>query len=398
MQPYVEDYLRNPATGGEKKETQTLFSSWTDFKDEMGRIFGEVDAENQAEKAITRLKQTKLVSTYTAEFKQLQLRIDWDDAALRTVFENGLKETIKDNLVHHDKPGDLHSLIELATRIDNRLWERTEQKKNAFSAPNTKKHRRQIKVDREGDVIMTDKVQERFKDRKTRGGRPDGLSKEERQKRCDKKACLRCGEDRDGSTEHTYPRTVQLLDDDVSDTDLYDEARMLGNEAYELVPQAKEVPDVISRDETTPVDRSVTSTEVRQRLAEHRCWVCGSQEHMAEDCRQKGQIAITGHKAEETAYQAILEQPYFEDPEVQDDEPVTPSVSEWKTEEHQAAHWTECELRCRFHKGQRRTVGWRMNDEWHETLLDKECRVEACPMHKKPEPSTQWGNWDNLHH
>ncbi|KAK1918665.1 hypothetical protein P3342_001714 [Pyrenophora teres f. teres] len=294
--------------------------------------------------------------------------------------------------------------------------ERTEQKKNAFSAPNTKKHRRQIKVDREGDVIMTDKVQERFKDRKTRGGRPDGLSKEERQKRYDKKACLRCGEvghfRRDCPKNDTgrqgavrigmvrqstpYPRTVQLLDDDVSDTDLYDEARMLGNEAYELVPQAKEVPDVISRDETTPVDRSVTSTEVRQRLAEHRCWVCGSQEHMAEDCRQKGRIAITGPKAEETAYQAILEQPYFEDPEVQDDEPVTPSVSEWKTEEHQAAHWTECELRCRFHKGQRRTVGWRMNDEWHETLLDKECRVEACPMHKKPEPSTQWGNWDNL--
>ncbi|KAE8855500.1 hypothetical protein PTNB73_10157 [Pyrenophora teres f. teres] len=119
MQPYVEDYLRNPATGGEKKETQTLFSSWTDFKDEIGRIFGEVDAENQAEKAITRLKQTKSVSTYTAKFKQLQSRIDWDDAALRTVFENSLKETIKDNLVHHDKPGDLHSLIELATQIDN---------------------------------------------------------------------------------------------------------------------------------------------------------------------------------------------------------------------------------------------------------------------------------------
>ena len=128
MQPYVEDYLRNPTTGGEKKETQSLFASWNDFKEEMGRIFGEVDAENQAEKAITRLKQTKSVSAYTAEFKQLQSRIDWDDAALRTVFENGLKESIKDSLVHHDKPGDLHSLVELATRIDNRLWERAEQR------------------------------------------------------------------------------------------------------------------------------------------------------------------------------------------------------------------------------------------------------------------------------
>ncbi|RAR00628.1 reverse transcriptase domain protein [Stemphylium lycopersici] len=48
-------------------------------------------------------------------------RIDWDDAALRTVYEIGLKDTIKDGLVHHDKPEDLQALVELATRIDNRL-------------------------------------------------------------------------------------------------------------------------------------------------------------------------------------------------------------------------------------------------------------------------------------
>ncbi|RAQ98576.1 gag protein [Stemphylium lycopersici] len=74
-----------------------------------------------AERAITRLKQTKSVSSYTAEFKQLQSRIDWDNAALRTIYEIGLKETIKDGLVHHDKPEDLQALVELATRINNRL-------------------------------------------------------------------------------------------------------------------------------------------------------------------------------------------------------------------------------------------------------------------------------------
>ncbi|KNG47714.1 hypothetical protein TW65_05783 [Stemphylium lycopersici] len=41
MQPFVDDYLKNPLTGGTKKETQTLFISWTNFKEEIGRIFGE---------------------------------------------------------------------------------------------------------------------------------------------------------------------------------------------------------------------------------------------------------------------------------------------------------------------------------------------------------------------
>ena len=61
------------------------------------------------------------MSSYTAKIKQLQSRIDWDDAALRTVFENGLKDTIKDALVHYDKLGDLQALVGIATRISNRL-------------------------------------------------------------------------------------------------------------------------------------------------------------------------------------------------------------------------------------------------------------------------------------
>ena len=76
MQLYVEDFLTSPTTHGTREETKALFKDWESFKEEIGRIFGEVDAKNQAEKAITRLKQTKSVSKYTAEFKQLQARID----------------------------------------------------------------------------------------------------------------------------------------------------------------------------------------------------------------------------------------------------------------------------------------------------------------------------------
>jgi hypothetical protein len=77
MQPYVEDYLRNVNNIAlMRADTKNLFMSWNNFVGEMKRIFGEVDAENQAEKAITHLKQKKSVSSYTAKLKQLQSRID----------------------------------------------------------------------------------------------------------------------------------------------------------------------------------------------------------------------------------------------------------------------------------------------------------------------------------
>ncbi|EMD85001.1 hypothetical protein COCHEDRAFT_1045071, partial [Bipolaris maydis C5] len=43
MQPYVEDFLTDIDNKGTKDETRTLFSSWANFKEELGRIFGEVD-------------------------------------------------------------------------------------------------------------------------------------------------------------------------------------------------------------------------------------------------------------------------------------------------------------------------------------------------------------------
>ena len=400
MQPFVDDYLKNPLTGGTKKETQTLFTSWTNFKEEMGRIFGEVDDQNQAERAITRLKQTKSVSSYTAEFKQLQSRIDWDDAALRTVYEIGLKETIKDGLVHHDKPEDLQALVELATRIDNRLQERNQQRtRDSYVPANTKRFRKTIRVDREGDVIMTDQVQ--AKDRKPKGKFRDGLSKEERQRRYDNKACLRCGKEghfrrdcpendkgRQGAVKigmirqgTPYPRE-QSTDSDVSDMELYEEARLLDNATYELLPRAVEAKEVIGYDEVTSTDWQVNASTIRQRLRDQQCWACGFSTHQADQCyRRNGRIAITGPGAEEAIEQAFKEQPYFEESDneevssLQDKEPQEAheknrawedatkdrksKEDEWYTEDaasgqgaipHSCLHWTFCyQDSCRIH-------------------------------------------------
>ena len=82
MQLYVEDFLAALISQGIKAKTKTLFQDQNSFKEEIRRIFREVDVKNQAKKAIMRLKQTASVTAYTAKFKQLQARIDQDNAAL----------------------------------------------------------------------------------------------------------------------------------------------------------------------------------------------------------------------------------------------------------------------------------------------------------------------------
>ena len=397
MQPYVEDFLASTATYGTRIETRNLFQDWSHFKEEMGRIFGEVDAKNQAEKAITRLKQTTSVSTYTAEFKQLQARIDWDDAALRTVFEAGLKENVKDGLVHHDKPESLHALVELATRIDNRLWERNEQKKRQFkpNVANMKKYRN--KYDKDGDAIMTGKVQEKTKDRKPRGRGYDGLSKEERERRYASKACLRCGEvghfRRDCPKNEVKQAAVKigmlkaqrsllapdgaLEDDNLSDLDLYDEARLADSTEYVVIPELVRADKSMKWEVPRPTDWIVKDDDAKRRMAHNQCWVCGDATHHANDCNLRGgRIAVTGPNAKEALDQASQAQPYFTD--------SLPTVEDNRETEHRKLHWVDCDSieYCQYHKDEKLRTQYEQDSCCHGYLETTDCMVRNCHLHE----------------
>jgi hypothetical protein len=412
MQPYVEDYLKDPRWLGTKDETRKIFSSWDHFKQEIQNIFGEVDAKNQAAKALTRLKQKQSVSSYTAEFKQLQSKINWDDEALRTAYEIGLKESVKDGLVHHDKPESLQKLIELATRIDNRQWERDQQKKKTtYVIANTGKQRNQPRKDQDGDVVMIGKVQERTKGKKP--WKSDGISKEERQKRYDSQACLRCGEKghfrkdcekkitRQAQVTETVSMVREVLgpvpetpESDISDLELYEEVRKLDLEEYEIIPRTQKGKDIIQPGyETDPVDVQVNSATVRQRLAAGHCWVCGSTQHLAEGCKPNQRIGIIGEGAEDTAYEAIQRQPYFEDPRVPARKRDIKRA--WNNQAHQSLAWPYCELGCPPHRQQRKESGRNNTDPLHKFLHHTECKMYVCQKHK-PVVLQPWERDDHL--
>jgi hypothetical protein len=121
------------------------------------------------------------------------------------------------------------------------------------------------RYDRDRDAIMTSKVQDKPKDKKSQGWRQDGLSKEERQKRYDNKACLQCGKvrhfARDCKEEQVKQAAIKIRiirqgtphptqiesDNNLSDIDLYEEARLATKEGFVMVSRPKVVVSVEPR-------------------------------------------------------------------------------------------------------------------------------------------------------
>ncbi|KAH9262527.1 hypothetical protein BASA83_013792 [Batrachochytrium salamandrivorans] len=55
--------------------------------------------------------------------------LDWNDAALRSQFRIGLSSEIKDAWVHFDPPNTLSHAMDLAIKLDNRLFERRQEQR-----------------------------------------------------------------------------------------------------------------------------------------------------------------------------------------------------------------------------------------------------------------------------
>ena len=104
-------------------------------------MYGDPDIVKSKTREINALYQTSSVSTYASEFRRLQAYITWNDQALFDRFYEGLRENVKDGLVHENpRPTLLEDLISAALRIDGRIYERILERKSTSARQGSTSH------------------------------------------------------------------------------------------------------------------------------------------------------------------------------------------------------------------------------------------------------------------
>lgn len=128
-EPIMRDFLDNEEEM-QDQETQNIFTNWENFEKALKDNFGVVNEERQAAAELLALKQHKSCAAYSAKFRQLASKTEWDDEALMEIYYRGLKEEVKDELYLADRPEDLTKYITMAIKIDERQYERRREKAN----------------------------------------------------------------------------------------------------------------------------------------------------------------------------------------------------------------------------------------------------------------------------
>jgi transposase InsO family protein len=129
FEPFIREYQEKEDKDDWSDTTKEIFRTYTAFKKKLEQTFGDIDAVRSAERRLRRLKQTGSASTYAAEFQQVISHLDWDEDAYIAIFEDGLKDDVKDELVRVERPKTLSDMVATTVRMDNRLYERYLQRK-----------------------------------------------------------------------------------------------------------------------------------------------------------------------------------------------------------------------------------------------------------------------------
>ncbi|KAF8747846.1 Retrotransposon-derived protein PEG10 [Rhizoctonia solani] len=96
-----------------------IIQTMDDFKVEFLAAFGDPDATRAAERKITSLTQTGTCAKYITKFRTLQMELDWNDAALRGQFAQGLHWEVQKQIATRGRqPCTLRELQDAALIIE----------------------------------------------------------------------------------------------------------------------------------------------------------------------------------------------------------------------------------------------------------------------------------------
>ena len=173
----------------------TEFPTFSVFEEKFLAIFGDPNQKRLAENKLMNLRQGNRPCSYlVSEFQRLLLEAGWSEKApsVFEIFYKTLNEDVKDEISRFDRPETISEYFNLAVKIDNRIFERKQEKQNssASNRPKTtfnssnrsprsgKSHTNHLKP------FMTNNVAA------TRGK----LTDEEKERRKKEGLCIYCGE------------------------------------------------------------------------------------------------------------------------------------------------------------------------------------------------------------
>ena len=114
---------------GVDEDIDAWMESFARFKVKVKRILGLSNKDKVAIRMIQSVKQKRLASEYTTQFKRYLVMTGWDDNALMVMFCHGLKDNVKDELTFdRAEVTTLDELISHAININNKLFQRMMQK------------------------------------------------------------------------------------------------------------------------------------------------------------------------------------------------------------------------------------------------------------------------------
>ena len=91
----LDDYLK----GVDRQPfTKKVFENYSEFEEEVTKVFESKDEKRYAQERLSKLRQTKLAMVYAAMFRQDSIRAEINEKGLKKLFYNGLKEDVKDEL------------------------------------------------------------------------------------------------------------------------------------------------------------------------------------------------------------------------------------------------------------------------------------------------------------
>jgi hypothetical protein len=129
-QQWIRPRLQRVVTEGDENKDR-MFKTFDHFKDEVKAIYGLSNEQQVAIRSIHHVTQKTSAALYTAKFKEYATKTGWDKKALITMYYQGLKDNVKDELMRSAADqSTLENMVKAAIEIDDRLYERQMEKRH----------------------------------------------------------------------------------------------------------------------------------------------------------------------------------------------------------------------------------------------------------------------------